>query len=129
MTGQHLHHLDTELSNATRISVRPLRANTAISRAMGKGLLERTHVLGLILLMTLSAPAQVIFNIADGDVVTCGGAMVDSGGEGGPGYGDNESFIATICPDQPGEALSLNTVIFDLSAAGSQPTDVLNIYD
>lgn len=72
---------------------------------------------------------QAIFNIADGDVVTCSGAMVDSGGEGGPGYSDNESITATICPDQPGQAISINTVIFDLSAAGTAPTDVLNIYD
>jgi gliding motility-associated-like protein len=74
------------------------------------------------------ASAQ-IFSIADGDVVTCGGAMVDSGGEGGPGYSDNDSYTATICPDQPGEAISLNTVIFDLSNAGTSPIDVLNVYD
>lgn len=92
-------------------------------------LFPRSIALGLVLLTGLVSRAQVIFNIADGDVVTCGGAMVDSGGEGGTGYSDNETITATICPDQPGEAISLNTVIFDLSAAGSAPTDVLNIYD
>ena len=75
-----------------------------------------------------SSQAQ-IFNMADGDVVTCGGAIVDGGGEGGIGYSDNDSYTATICPDIPGEAISLNTVIFDLSNAGTAPLDVLNIYD
>lgn len=73
--------------------------------------------------------AQVIFSMADGDIVTCGGAIVDGGGEGGAGYSNNDSYTATICPDQPGEAISLNTVIFDLSSAGLDPLDVLNIYD
>jgi len=88
------------------------------------------HAVTLALaLWATAARAQSIFNIADGDVVTCSGAMVDSGGEGGPGYGNNEQVTATICPDQPGDAISLNTVIFDLNAAGSAPGDVLNIYD
>ncbi|HNE81774.1 MAG TPA: hypothetical protein PKX39_14410, partial [Flavobacteriales bacterium] len=86
-------------------------------------------VVAILACWTTAGHAQNIFNIANGDVVTCTGAMVDSGGEGGPGYGNNEQFTATICPDQPGDAISLNTVIFNLNAGGTAPGDELSIYD
>src|SRR5436190_2470450 len=70
-----------------------------------------------------------IFSIADGNVSTCSGAIVDSGGEGGPGYSNNESFTTTICPDTPGQGVNLNFIIFDLSLAGPAPVDQLTIYD
>lgn len=86
-------------------------------------------VVAMLACWTTAGHAQNIFNIANGDVVSCSGAMVDSGGEGGPGYGNNEQFTATICPDQPGDAISLNTVIFNLNASGTAPGDELSIYD
>lgn len=90
---------------------------------MGKSVLQRVLVLGLCLVAITSLRAQV-FNIADGDVVTCGGTIVDSGGPGGPGYGDDESFTMTICPDQPGQAISLSATIFDIL-----PGDQIEVYN
>jgi gliding motility-associated-like protein len=75
-----------------------------------------------------SAQAQV-FTLSGGNVVSCNGALLDSGGEGGPGYSNNESLTVSVCPDQPGQAISLNTVIFNLSTAGSAPQDALTVYD
>lgn len=102
---------------------------TRASASFGAAGLRAPMLAVLVTLALSTLKAQTIFNMADGDVVTCGGAIVDGGGEGGAGYSDNDSYTATICPDQPGEAISLNTVIFDLSNAGSSPLDVLNIYD
>ncbi|MEZ4739450.1 MAG: PKD domain-containing protein [Flavobacteriales bacterium] len=70
-----------------------------------------------------------IFPITDGAINTCTGAMVDSGGEGGPGYSNNENITATICPDIPGEGISLNWVTFNLSQAGAAPVDRMIVYD
>ncbi len=86
--------------------------------------------LGLVAaLYSLLSTAQPVFNISAGDVVTCGGTLVDSGGDGGPGYGNNESFTITICPDAPGVSITLTAQVFNLSAAGTSPGDMLNVYD
>ncbi|MFN6114281.1 MAG: PKD domain-containing protein, partial [Flavobacteriales bacterium] len=62
-------------------------------------------------------------------LTACDGAIVDSGGEGGPGYGNNESHTATICPGIPGEGISLNFIMFNLSTAGPAPLDQLTVFD
>ncbi|MEO8732738.1 MAG: PKD domain-containing protein [Flavobacteriales bacterium] len=69
------------------------------------------------------------YPINGGDISTCSGALLDSGGQGGPGYSNNEDFTITICSGQPDSAVSLNFVIFNLSAAGTIPTDQITIYD
>ncbi len=79
-------------------------------------------------LLALPVAAQV-FTIADGNITTCTGAILDSGGQGGAGYSNNESFTATICSDLPGQSISLSFVTFNLSAAGTAPADNLMIYD
>ncbi len=85
----------------------------------------------LFLLFMLAAPCAQgqVFLINGGNVTTCGGALLDSGGEGGSGYGDNENYVMTICPADADSAISLAFVIFNLSAAGTVPTDQLSIYD
>lgn len=87
----------------------------------------------LLIVLTLAAPrvwAQGgAYPINGGDVSTCSGALLDSGGQGGSGYGNNEHFIITICPGVPDSSISLSFIIFNLSAAGSIPTDGLSIYD
>ncbi|WKZ65019.1 MAG: PKD domain-containing protein [Flavobacteriales bacterium] len=82
----------------------------------------------LALMLSLSGSAQ-IFTITDGSITTCTGAILDSGGQGAGGYGNNESYTATICPDAPGQGIHLNWVTFNLSEAGTDPIDNLAIYD
>lgn len=69
------------------------------------------------------------YPINGGNISVCSGALLDSGGQGGGGYGNNEHFIITICPGDPDSSITLSFVIFNLSAAGSIPTDQLSIYD
>ncbi|NRA13193.1 MAG: PKD domain-containing protein, partial [Crocinitomicaceae bacterium] len=65
---------------------------------------------------------------------TCNGFIIDSGGQGGPGYGLNESIVITICPDTPGEIIS---VVFNLFALDPTNTgtnqnpnvDYMAVYD
>ena len=61
--------------------------------------------------------------------VTCVGAFLDSGGQGGTGYGNNENYIYTLCPDDPTGAISLNFITFNLNTAGAAPGDVMVIHD
>ncbi|MCB9184974.1 MAG: gliding motility-associated C-terminal domain-containing protein [Flavobacteriales bacterium] len=74
------------------------------------------------------AEAQV-FTIQDGNITTCSGAFLDSGGQGASGYSNNESYVATICPDVPGDAITVTFPTFNLSTQGPQPIDALTIYD
>ncbi|HPF91111.1 MAG TPA: PKD domain-containing protein, partial [Flavobacteriales bacterium] len=69
------------------------------------------------------------FPIFNGSVNTCVGAFLDSGGEGGSGYGNNENFTYTICPDNPNDAVSLNFLTFQLDNTGPAPADQMTIYD
>lgn len=83
-----------------------------------------------LLLLTLHVSAQSdAYPINGGEVTTCSGALLDSGGQGGGGYGNNEHFVITICPGDPDSSITLSFVIFNLSAAGSLPTDQLSVYD
>ena len=68
------------------------------------------------------------FTIADGTINSCTGALLDSGGQGASGYSNNENYTATICPDTPGEAISLQWLIFNLSTEGAA-IDQIMIYD
>ena len=73
----------------------------------------------------LSAAAQI--NIADGDVTLCTGLFVDDG-LGGP-YTDN-NYVITICPDIPGDAVSILFSSFELQTnANPNNNDVLLLYD
>lgn len=68
------------------------------------------------------------FSITAGTINTCGGVMEDSGGPSAP-YGNNENFTVVICPDNPGDAISLNWVVFNLSQQLPQPIDRIKIWD
>ena len=78
--------------------------------------------------ITSSARGQA-FPIFNGTTNTCAGALLDSGGQGAGGYGNNENYTYTICPDAPGGAISLNFITFNLSTAGAAPIDLMAIYD
>ncbi|MCC6840841.1 MAG: gliding motility-associated C-terminal domain-containing protein [Flavobacteriales bacterium] len=94
-------------------------------------LLRVKTIVFLLLFQALLVPrawAQV-FLISQGNATTCSGALLDSGGEGGSGYGDNENYVMTICSSDPDSAISLSFIIFNLSGAGSAPADQISIYD
>ncbi|MEO7081791.1 MAG: PKD domain-containing protein, partial [Flavobacteriales bacterium] len=85
----------------------------------------------LVLLM-LASPVVTFgqsYIISNGTDNTCVGAFLDSGGEGASGYGNNENYTYTLCPDAPGGAISLSFLTFNLSAAGAAPVDAMTIYD
>ena len=91
--------------------------------------LHKSVLAALLFLVFTQARSQVAYPISGGDMSTCSGALLDSGGQGDGGYGNNEDFTITICSGQADSAVSLNFVIFNLSAAGTVPTDQMSIYD
>lgn len=66
---------------------------------------------------------------------TCNGFIIDSGGQGGPGYSNGENVTITICPDTPGEIISIVFNLFALNLTDDNPApnitnvDVMNVYD
>jgi gliding motility-associated-like protein len=68
-------------------------------------------------------------------VNTCNGFIIDSGGQGGTGYGNNENITVTICPDTPGDIISLVFNLFQLSNTDDNPApnitnvDYMDVYD
>ena len=86
---------------------------------------------------TLSySQTQINFNAANNNqtVNTCNGFIIDSGGQGGPGYGNSENVTITICPDTPGEIISIDFGLFNLNTQDDIPgnpvtNDNLTVYD
>lgn len=69
------------------------------------------------------------FSITAGSVTTCTGVLEDSGGPAGQ-YGLNENFTVVICPDQPGDGISLTWAVFGLDQSGAQNSwDRIRIWD
>jgi gliding motility-associated-like protein len=65
---------------------------------------------------------------------TCNGFIIDSGGQGGTGYSNNESIVITVCPDTPGEIISVvfNLFSLDPTNTGTQQNpnvDYMAVYD
>ena len=66
---------------------------------------------------------------------TCNGFIIDSGGQGGSGYSNNETVVVTICPDTPGDIISIVFNLFQLSNADDNPApnitnvDYMDVYD
>jgi gliding motility-associated-like protein len=85
---------------------------------------------------------QITFNPASNNttVITCNGFIIDSGGQGGPGYSNNENVTITICPDTiaTGNNDDFINIIFNLfnldtfddnPAPNQQNLDVMYVYD
>jgi gliding motility-associated-like protein len=83
------------------------------------------------LLLSLDAVSQVNNVVIDnGTFYSCGGAFFDSGGQGGPGYQNNEYFVCTICPETEGDVVTVDFITFTLDETGNQNTwDYIAIYD
>ncbi|HRH38939.1 MAG TPA: PKD domain-containing protein, partial [Flavobacteriales bacterium] len=75
---------------------------------------------------TTRAQPFVIDNTTDN---TCVGAFLDSGGQGAQGYGNNEDYTYTLCPNAPGSRISVSFVTALFSLAGNAPADNMTIYD
>lgn len=68
-------------------------------------------------------------------ISTCFGFIIDSGGQGGTGYSNNENTTITLCPDTPGEIISVTFNLFDLNTQDDNPApnqtnvDYMSVYD
>jgi gliding motility-associated-like protein len=66
---------------------------------------------------------------------TCNGFIIDSGGQGGSGYSNNENTTFTICPDIPGDIINVVFNLFDLDGTDQNPApnvenvDRMLVYD
>ncbi|MEO8066797.1 MAG: PKD domain-containing protein, partial [Flavobacteriales bacterium] len=87
------------------------------------------HVLPVLFLFAGAAALGQPFPIFNGQVNTCVGAFLDSGGQGGVGYGNNEDYTYTICPDNPGDAISVDFITANFAVGGAAPIDNMSIYD
>jgi gliding motility-associated-like protein len=83
----------------------------------------------LAVLLTTGVVNGQAYSIFNGTTNACAGAFLDSGGQGASGYGNDENYTYTICPDVPGGAISLSFLTFNLSTAGAAPIDFMTIYD
>lgn len=85
--------------------------------------------LSALFTLALSFANAQQFNIATNPTITtCAGVLEDSGGPNGQ-YGNNENFTTVICPDTPGDVISLFWVVFNLSNTGPNPLDRIRIWD
>lgn len=89
-------------------------------------LLRRSFWVSLLALLAAPMAAQQ-FPISGGNITTCVGVLEDSGGPSAP-YDNNENFTVVICADVPGDGISLNWVVFNLSGAQPNP-DRIRIWD
>ena len=93
----------------------------------------RNALLFLLLLFPWQLYAQD-FSITDGNISTCLGTLFDSGGAGGAGYSNSESYTVTICPDNANDVITLDFINFTLdntntAASPANNIDNIIIYD
>ncbi len=98
-------------------------------------------ILGLLMSLTLAsglnAQTDVIMNAGtNGTTVnTCLGGLYDSGGTGANvNYQNGESYVITVCPDVPGDFMTLLWTVFDLDPTDNVPgpptdADNITVYD
>jgi gliding motility-associated-like protein len=95
-------------------------------------------LVSLIIFVNVNLVAQVseisLSNASNGQTFsTCQSLFLDSGGQTGE-YSNNESYVITICPDSPGDVISIFFTVFsldptDLIAGPTSNADRIIIYD
>jgi len=94
----------------------------------------------LVVLCSLSSKAQqtnIVMSAVNNNQTfnTCNGFIIDSGGQGGPGYSNGENVTITICPGTPGDIISVVFNLFSLSTTDDNPApnitnvDYMDVYD
>jgi subtilisin-like proprotein convertase family protein len=64
------------------------------------------------------------YNMSNGNATTCSGNFFDSGGSAGT-YGNNQTFVFTICPSTPGGRVQVNFTSFNIENSW----DFLTVFD
>ena len=71
-------------------------------------------ILALVIFAAIANPVLAQnYNMSNSSVTTCSGNFYDSGGAGGT-YGNNQTFVFTICPSTPGAQIQVNFTAFAL---------------
>ena len=84
--------------------------------------------LGLLLVIYFDSNSQVTVDAAlnNTTINTCSEFLIDSGGQGGPGYSNNENITFTICSDNPGDQVTVTFNLFALSTVDTAPGNANN---
>ena len=83
---------------------------------------------GYLLVTNWNGIAQVTVDAAlnNTTINTCSEFLIDSGGQGGPGYSNDENITFTICSDNPGDQVTVTFNLFALSTVDTAPGNANN---
>lgn len=87
--------------------------------------------------ISMSQSTDIVMNAGNNGTtfITCLGGLYDSGGTGAAApYSNNESYVVTICPDNPTDFITLQWTVFNLDCTDNLPgpptdADNITIYD
>ncbi|MEN9998258.1 MAG: hypothetical protein RI922_1248, partial [Bacteroidota bacterium] len=82
-----------------------------------------TRILILLPILFFGRAMAQTYTMTNGSISACSGTFYDPGGTGT--YGNNQTFVYTICPSAPGAKVIVNFTTFDLENS----YDFLQVYD
>lgn len=92
--------------------------------------------IALVISSTLNGQVIVVNQSINGQVFNvCSEFFIDSGGQGGPGYSNNENVVFTFCPENLGFQTVISFNLFSLSTIDTNPlpnqsnADMWSIFD